>query len=262
MKVSICIPTYNQTDFLKKCLDSILYQTYNDYEVVITDDSTTNDVQDLIQSMNVHFGGKLKYQRNATRLGTSGNWNESIRLASSEVIKIMHHDDWFTSKDSLFKFVSLIQDRSVNFAFSSSVLQNISTGASSIHSISEEQLSAFEENPTVLFLGNFIGDPSSTIFRKKEGFFFDLNLKWNVDFDFYMRYVLAFGGWSYCSDPLVNVVAYADHSVTNECLADSQLLIYEDFYLFNRFRESFQSQDASAQHLVSLLKRLKCKSNS
>ena len=50
--ISICIPTYNQTIHLKKLIHTILNQKEVDYEIIITDDSSTDDVQYLIQEFN------------------------------------------------------------------------------------------------------------------------------------------------------------------------------------------------------------------
>ena len=47
-KVSICIPTYNQLKYLEKCISSILMQEYTDYEIIVSDDSTNNDVEVFI----------------------------------------------------------------------------------------------------------------------------------------------------------------------------------------------------------------------
>jgi glycosyltransferase involved in cell wall biosynthesis len=59
VKVSICIPAYNQTEYLRKNLDSILMQSFVDYEVILTDDSTTNEVRDLVEVYD--FKCKKKY---------------------------------------------------------------------------------------------------------------------------------------------------------------------------------------------------------
>jgi len=54
--ISIIIPIYNQADKLPKCLDSILEQSYKDYEVIIVDDGSTDNVQKIIKE----YEGKLK----------------------------------------------------------------------------------------------------------------------------------------------------------------------------------------------------------
>lgn len=58
-KVSICIPTYNRPTLLKELLDSILSQTYPNYEIIITDNSDTFETKELIEECykdeRIHF---------------------------------------------------------------------------------------------------------------------------------------------------------------------------------------------------------------
>jgi glycosyltransferase involved in cell wall biosynthesis len=56
--VSICIPTYKQTEYLKKCLESILAQDFKDYELIISDD-TPDDTIELFLKVTLNVGVKL-----------------------------------------------------------------------------------------------------------------------------------------------------------------------------------------------------------
>lgn len=105
MKVSICIPAYKHIDFLRRCLNSILEQRFTDYEVVITDDSPDDSLQKLVEE---YSDERIKYFKNKKALGSPLNWNEGIKKANGEYIKILHHDDWFSSPDSLEKYVRLL----------------------------------------------------------------------------------------------------------------------------------------------------------
>ena len=50
------------------------------------------------------ISSKIRYFKNADQLGTPENWNEGLRKASGDWIKIMHDDDWFTGPESLHIF--------------------------------------------------------------------------------------------------------------------------------------------------------------
>ena len=58
-KVSICIPTYNRPDCLKRLLESVFSQTYKDYDIIITDNSDGNSVLDIVNN----YSG-IKYYKN------------------------------------------------------------------------------------------------------------------------------------------------------------------------------------------------------
>ena len=105
MKVSICVPTFRQTKYLQKTLKSIGNQTFQDYEIILTDDTPDDAVKNLIETFNFH--NRLKYFKNKEKLGSPENWNEAVRRARGEYIKIMHHDDWFVDENSLEKFVKI-----------------------------------------------------------------------------------------------------------------------------------------------------------
>ena len=114
--VSICIPAYKRADFLERCLDSILQQSFQQYEIVITDDSPTDELKPLSEK-----DERIVYVKNEQPLGSPANWNKAISLAKGKYIKIMHHDDWFSSPDALSRFVQALEENpSSLFAFSAS----------------------------------------------------------------------------------------------------------------------------------------------
>lgn len=51
-KVSICVPTYNRKDYLSETFDSILAQTYKDYELVVVDDGSTDGTAEILKQSN------------------------------------------------------------------------------------------------------------------------------------------------------------------------------------------------------------------
>lgn len=233
-KVSICIPAYNQAEHLKKAIDSIICQTYTDYEIVITDDSQGTIVKDLVEQYQTD---KIKYYKNVITLGSPENWNESIRKASGEYIKILHHDDWLNFDDSLAKYVKLLDDNpETDFAFSAT--QAIfPRGEDWVHAISEKQLKKVKENPLILCYNNIIGAPSTTIIRKNAQLVFDPKLKWHVDIDYYLRQISNNNNIAYSPELLV-VTYIADGRVSEECLGNKEVEVYEFFYLLDKIAMS------------------------
>lgn len=91
--VSVCIPTYNGSDFLAECLDSVLAQTYTDFEVLVVDNCSTDNSFELAQEY-AHRDSRVRVCRNETNLGMVGNWNRCLELAQGEWIKFVFVDDW------------------------------------------------------------------------------------------------------------------------------------------------------------------------
>jgi len=90
INISVIIPTYNREDFLKKAIDSVLAQTYKDFELIIIDDGSTDKTKQLVDSY--EQGIRYVYQDNK---GPSGARNKGIRESNAEFIVFLDSDDWF-----------------------------------------------------------------------------------------------------------------------------------------------------------------------
>jgi glycosyltransferase involved in cell wall biosynthesis len=261
-KVSICIPAYQQPEFLRRSLNSVVKQTFGDYEVVITDDSRCDEVKKVAEE----FIGQirdLKYFKNTLRKGPPENWNESMRRASGEYIKILHHDDWLADEASLEKYAKMLEDNSkADFAFSATSNMTAAGERFSIHSLSEEQLNLLRHRPEYLFQGNLIGAPSAVIFRASLGLEFDPKLKWLVDIEFYMRLLAQNPNFIYCPEELV-CVSENPYRVTLESQNNVQVEIPETLYLYYKM-PFFKRMNPRLFFLVfwSLIRRFKIKRTS
>ncbi|MDX2302413.1 MAG: glycosyltransferase [Microscillaceae bacterium] len=230
-KVSICIPTYNQTEYLRKTLESVLSQDFKDYELIITDDSDSLAVANLIQSY--HFGNKLRYFKNQKCLNSPENWNFAIRLALGEYVKILHHDDWFYENTSLRSFVNLLDQHPESvFAFGRTTVWT--HGSLHLHPVDSFELEKLAQTPEYLFIRNCIGSPSATIFRNGLHLNFDRNLRWLVDVEFYIRILMHYPSFAFHNAPLIYTANQASHQVTQQYIHHKENELTEYFYLFKR----------------------------
>lgn len=90
--ISVCIPTYNGTAYLHACLDSLLAQTFADFEVIVVDDHSS-DTSFAIAEQYAVRDNRIRVHRNAHNLGLVGNWNRCVELAQGAWIKFLFHDD-------------------------------------------------------------------------------------------------------------------------------------------------------------------------
>ena len=228
--VSICIPAYKRLIYLQRLIESIQLQTYKNYEVIITDDSGDDSpVHDYVISKNYDLS--ILYHKNSRPLGSPKNWLASISHAKGEWIKIMHDDDYFTSPDSLQKFVDQI-DSKIDCVFSGyhAVYDN---GYIKNKTISLFQFNQFLHKPFSLFSGNIIGPPSVMMFKRSLKETFDERLKWIVDWEYYIRLSLNYR-LKYIPIPLIKV-SYNDSQITNSCFLNPAVEIPETLTFTNKY---------------------------
>jgi FkbM family methyltransferase len=235
-KVSICIPTFNHPELVRRTLDSILAQNLEDYEVIITDDSDGDAVKEQASSFD---DKRIQYYKNVRQLGSPANWNRAISLAKGEYIKVIHHDDWFHDKNCLLKFVKLLDEHPESvLGFSSAYACQSDGTVAYVHAPTTTQLEELQVNPANLIFSNYIGAPSATIFRNKEHGLFDENLKWLVDIDFYITLLSSANkSYSYIAEPLICIAIEGDHKVTNECSGNQDVELFEHVLLFNKIQK-------------------------
>ena len=95
-RVSVVITTYNRASLLPRAVDSVLAQTYEDYELVIVDDCSTDDTPEVMRTF---ADSRIRAIRHADNMGQSAAVNTGIRLARGEYIAFLDDDDeWVDQK--------------------------------------------------------------------------------------------------------------------------------------------------------------------
>lgn len=93
--VSILLPTFNRATLLPECIESVLNQTYQNWELIIADDGSSDDTPDISQKLQ-ELDSRIKYNRNQVNVGLPQNRNISLSLASGDLI-------WFIEDDMILK---------------------------------------------------------------------------------------------------------------------------------------------------------------
>src|SRR5919106_4742281 len=113
--VTFVVPCYRLAAYLGECVESILAQSFDDFEILIMDDCSPDDTPRVAASFS---DPRVRYVRNATNLGHLKNYNEGIRLARGRYLWLMSADDRLRSHDVLATFVAALdRDPAVTFAF-------------------------------------------------------------------------------------------------------------------------------------------------
>jgi glycosyltransferase involved in cell wall biosynthesis len=119
-KVSIIIPNYNHSNYLPKRIESVLNQTFTDFEVLILDDCSQDNSQEIIEQY-VRFDSRVTAIANKQNSGSVfKQWKLGINSTKGNYVWIAESDD-FAEATFLEKLVALLdQDSTIAFAYSNS----------------------------------------------------------------------------------------------------------------------------------------------
>lgn len=95
-KVSVIIPTYNQADLLAKALQSVVMQTYSDWEAIVIDNHSPDGTKDVVESIR---DTRIRYLPFSNRGVIAASRNHGIRMAAGDIIAFLDSDDlWYPTK--------------------------------------------------------------------------------------------------------------------------------------------------------------------
>lgn len=208
MKVSICIPTYemngNGLYFLERALKSIELQYFNDYEVVVTDDSRDDVIAEYCKQVD-----GLRYFKNVQRLGMAGNTNKGMDEAQGELVKILYQDDYFYDRWSLHR---MVKGMTPSYCWLVTACTHTQDGVRMFN----------PHLPYYSHSANTLGSPSVTMLRKGINDRFDPKLTWVLDLELYRRLYKKYGKPKILND--INVVIGLHQNQTTNLLTNQEKL--------------------------------------
>lgn len=206
--ISICLPTYNGAKYLSDTLKSIQSQTYQNFEVIVSDDASNDETLSIIESFknDVEFPVHVFHH---TPTGIGANWNNCLKHVNGKYIKFLFQDD-VMEKNCLEKMVKVLEEN-----------PKVSLVASKRNFILEEGMKTEEINQWIAVYGdlqdhlclpmeklnildasifklhtfygsplNKIGEPSVVMFRESlidEVGYFNEELKQILDYEYWYR---------------------------------------------------------------------------
>ncbi|HAQ17688.1 MAG TPA: glycosyl transferase family 2 [Prolixibacteraceae bacterium] len=181
---SIIIPSYNDLGLLKQALDSVLWQSYKDVEIIIVDDSTTNEISEFIQYSN--YADHICYFKNIPAKGAVQNWNYGLSLANGNYCILLHHDEYFSTNNILEElFLKFKSDKYGCIVINKAFIRQGNLITMKFSPVAIQFI--FSWVPSLLYVINIVGPCSCIAFRNSGSPKFDENLQWVVDIDWYYR---------------------------------------------------------------------------
>ena len=226
-KISVCIPTYNYGKFISDAIESVLAQTFKDYELIVVDNCSTDGTKDLVSKYSA-IDPRIMYYVNESNLGMVGNWNRCLEYARGEYIKILCADDVLTS-NCLQKQNDLLDcHENVLLVSSQRFVTDVVLKPVTVLKLSDEN-TLFDGRHMIqrcLLEWNLIGEPTAVLFRKKtarRGF----NTEYKQVADMEMWFHLLEGGsFGYIPEPLCYIRQH-DEQTTHSNIMTTSILIDE-----------------------------------
>ena len=92
-KVSVTIPTHNRAHFVWQAIESVLAQTFGDFELIVSDNASTDATRQVVGQ---YADPRVRYLRHADNAGMAGNWRSALAAATGEYIAFLGDDDWWS----------------------------------------------------------------------------------------------------------------------------------------------------------------------
>ncbi len=115
-RVSLGLTVFNSERYLEETIQSLTAQTFQDYEVIISDNASTDRTKEIALAYAAR-DARVRYVRNRINIGLAGNFNQVFRLSSGEYFKFAAHDDLYAPDFLLHCVEALDGDRDVVLAY-------------------------------------------------------------------------------------------------------------------------------------------------
>lgn len=191
--ISVCVVNYNQGRFFKDCLNSYLNQTYQNLELIIIDDASTDDSVSIIKHLIEPVSKNVLFIANNVNQGICKNLNTAIRMAKGEYVSIVASDDYL-EYDRFQKMLQALQDSGDEYKVAYSNTKTVDSTKKVLKDdfirFVRPDIDKIPDGDIFLELikGNFV--PAIGMLIKKEVFFevgfFDETLKLE-DYDMWLR---------------------------------------------------------------------------
>lgn len=117
LKVSVIVPNYNHSKFLRQRLDCIYQQTYRNFEVILLDDCSKDNSREILKEYAERYPENTRYEPNETNSGgVFHQWYKGIRLATGDICWIAESDD-FCDRDFIEKLIPAFNDPMVKISY-------------------------------------------------------------------------------------------------------------------------------------------------
>ena len=244
MKVSVLVPVCNGEAYLAECLESILAQEFDDMEILVADDASTDNSAALVESY-ASRDSRIRWWKNPGNLGLAQNWNGLLQAAKGEYIKYVHQDDKLISPLAIRNLAAML-DQHPEVSLVGSISQVLDGGSQVIEVRKCFEPGIMDGRRAIVRclerLSNLIGEPSVVMFRRGQAARgYDEHLRHWLDLDLWFR-LLEQGKFAHVGAPLS---AFRRHAAQqSEINNRSGLAARENLALFRRWFDRLELEES------------------
>lgn len=235
-KISICMPTYNYGRFLHKTIESVLEQSFTDFELLIIDDCSQDESEKVLAAYAAR-DNRITVRLNERNIGMVPNWNACLQAARGTYVKYLFGDDFLSSPDALRKMVDCLDDDpSVSLvATARNMVNEQSDVISSLVTFFKDDVLPGTEviNLCLREHQNLIGEPTAVMFRREQAVRgFDARYRQIVDMEMWF-YLLEQGRFAYITEPLVSFRLHDGQQTAKNLetmvVLDDYMLLFQEY---------------------------------
>ena len=118
--VSIIMPSYNTGKFIQETIDSVINQTYDNWELIIVDDCSSDNTDEIVKSIK---DDRIFYLKNKKNSGAAVSRNKALKMAKGKWIAFLDSDDLW-KKDKLEKQIKFMKNNNYHFSYTNYIEKN------------------------------------------------------------------------------------------------------------------------------------------
>ncbi|HWR73337.1 MAG TPA: glycosyltransferase family 2 protein [Nitrospirota bacterium] len=257
-KVSIVIPTFNRASYLPQAVESALAQDYQDLEVIVSDNASTDDTPD--RAKNYAGNRRFRYFRNNNNIGCVPNYHRPVlEHATGNYYLILSDDDYLTDAGYISKAVKMIQtDPEIVMVYSQGHILNENTGEMIQLYLPFREI----EDGKRVFLSRGTVRPMdfthcNVLFNRDIALSFKpYENEWNLSCDSELFLLMCLRGKVGVVKDFVSVYRVHSTSMTSRIRKDPRLLINNLEYVLNPYRVALEQGTISMNDLRKWKERL------
>jgi glycosyltransferase involved in cell wall biosynthesis len=245
MKISIIIPTYNGERTIVKAIESVLTQSFQDFEIIVVDDGSTDKTKEIVLEL-IEKDSRIKYIYQANSGGPARPINEGIKISKGEFLSFLEQDDeWLPEK--LKNQIDFIEQRpGLGMISCGAIIKSDTSGKQRKFEFLKDKSSDFWFK-SMLENKNFFYNLSTLLVRKSsyKEIYFDENLKISTDLDFYIRMMPS--GFGVVSEPLV--IYHSNQDSLSKSKKSLSPIVNDFLYVLEKHKQIF-TQFSKAKSLA------------